>query len=238
MSLTSAWKPVLLIFGVLWAATTFAGGTDTTDQGKTAATVATATTEVPQEEVGNSEPFKALTVGEYFSCRIPARWWQEDYAFGLSAEEEKVFGVTLRAPESRMVPVKISVRYYAEGNLLYKSLDHFVTLHAQSIFGPFESDHYGPLTKATISGREAVTFERRKNEFVATPNLEDPTEDDDSIVYERRERMATPISVTERFIAVPAKSGFYVLRYSAPTEDFPEFVKIFEQVTASFEPLQ
>jgi len=238
MSLTSAWKPVLLIFGVLWAATTLASGADTVDQGKTAATVATANTEVQREKVGDSEPFTPLTVREYFSCRIPARWWQEDNTYGLSAEEKKVFGVTLHAPESRMVPVKISVHYYAEGNLLYKSLDQFVTLHAQSIFGTFEGDRYGPVTKTTISGRTAVTFERRKNEFVATPNLEDPTADDGSIVYERRERMATPVSVTERFIAVPAKSGFYALRYSASTEDFPEFVKTFEQVTASFKALQ
>ena len=100
MSLTSAWKPVILIFGVLWAATTLASGADTADQRRTAATVATATTEVPRERVDDSEPFTPFTVGEYFSCRIPARWWQEDYALGLSAEEKKIFGVTLHAPES------------------------------------------------------------------------------------------------------------------------------------------
>lgn len=179
--------------------------------------------------------FEDLTVGNYFSCRIPLGWGKDDYPFGLSPTEKKIYGLMLYGPGYGPVPVRISVYYYAAENLLYKSIGQFVELHSQPLFGPMEGDNYGPVTEATVADRKAMIFERQKSEFVPMlPGINEPAEDDGKVY----ERMARPVPVIERFVVVPAESGFYALRYYAPAENFQDFLSIFEEVTASFRPLQ
>lgn len=182
--------------------------------------------------------FVPLTIGDDFSCEIPADWSIENTAFGLSQEEKKAYGVKLQGPWNGEIPVKISVYYYANGNLLYKSVDHYLRLFSQPALGvALEGSIYGPVVPATVSGRKALAFERLKNEYVPIRNGLGPLDKPaggDARVYEKPEMMARPVPIRERFVVLPAESGFYTLRYSAPVENFKEFLPIFEKVTATF----
>lgn len=178
-----------------------------------------------------------VAVGEYFSCAVPRDWGEARYSGGLSPEEKGVYGVTLDGPWRGETPVRISVIYYAEGNLLYKSADHYIRLFSEPALGvTLEGNSYGQVTSAIVSGKSAKVFERIKTEFVTVHSRLDALDGSggrDPRVYERREMMARPVPVRERFVVVPAKSGFYALRYSAPAEHFQVFQDGFEKVVFS-----
>ena len=201
---------------------------------------------VPYDLVADSpdpDGFITVTVGDYFTCDIPPDWGRTDGAtVGLSDEEKKTYGIKLQAPFWGEVPTRISVYYYAEGNLLYKSADHYLRLFAQPALGTaLEGSSYGAVSPTVISGREGVTFERVKNEYLPLNNTISPIDgenDNNPLVYERREMMARPVPVRERFVVLPAPPGFHALRYSAPEEDFAEALPVFEKVVATFHALK
>jgi len=182
--------------------------------------------------------FRQVTVGEYFACAVPLEWVEDSYPLGLSAEEKKVYGITLHGPWRGEIPVKISIQYYATGNLLYSSVDHYIRVFSKPALGvALEGNSYGPVTSTNLSGRSAKVFERLKNEYLPIRNQLNPFNEPDSKgarIYETKEMMAKPVPVKERFVVLPSKSGFYALHYSSHAESFQEFLAIFEKVTASF----
>lgn len=187
--------------------------------------------------------FITVTVGDYFTCAIPTDWGRTDgQTFGLSDEEKKTYGIKLEAPFWGEIPTRVSIYYYAEGNLLYKSVDHYLRLFAQPALGvALEGSSYGAVSPMVISGREGVTFERVKNEYLPLNRTISPVDREDGnspLIYERRELMARPVPVKERFVVLPAPSGFHALRYSAPEEDFPEALPVFEKIVATFHALK
>lgn len=200
---------------------------------------------VPCDIVENTHDLSSLAplaTGGYFRCNIPQGWSRIGAIFGLSADEKKVYGVELRGPWVGEIPPRITVNYYAEGNLLYSSVDHYLRVFAQPALGvALEGSSYGAISPAIVSGREGMTFERIKSEYVPLNNTIGPVDreaGDDPRVYERREMMARPVPVRERFVVLPASSGFYAMRYSAAEEHFPEFLSAFEQIVATFHALK
>lgn len=180
---------------------------------------------------------KPLSAANFFRYQVPAGWSAvPEHSFGLSAEEKKVFAVTLHGPLRGEIPLRISAAYYAQGNLLYKSVEQYVR-----IFSPV-SPGTGPARPITVSGKEARMFERERKEFLPmhrSIGSSDSPSRDDPRVYERRgEMMARAVPVRERFVVIPGKAGFHALRYSAAAEDFQEFLPDFEKLTATFEILE
>lgn len=187
---------------------------------------------------------KPLSAANFFRYQVPAGWSAiPEHPFGLSAEEKKVFAVTLHGPWRGEIPVRISAAYYAQGNLLYKSVEQYLR-----IFSPVspdadpEADAQGRAWPITVSGKEARMFERERTEFMPMHRLIDPNDSpprDDPRVYENRgEMMARAVPVRERFVVIPGKTGFHALRYSAEAKDFQEFLPDFEKLTATFEILE
>jgi hypothetical protein len=196
---------------------------------------------VPADLFPEEPDYKPVDVGSYFSCDVPPDWSRvEGTGFGLSDEEKKTYGITLGAPESGEIPVRISLYYYAEGNLMYKSVDHYLNLFAKPALGvALEGSSYNEVTPAKVGSRDGMMFERLKQEFVPLHNsLDVPgSPGREGIVYERRrEMMARAVPVKERFMLLPAKAGFYALRYSAPADKFVKYLPVFEQVTKRFYP--
>ena len=71
-------------------------------------------------QAGAKEAATAYTEDGYFTVKIPAGWYKADAAFGLSQEEKKVYGAEFLGPEDADgIVSKISVRYYAPGNMLH-----------------------------------------------------------------------------------------------------------------------
>jgi hypothetical protein len=142
-----------------------------------------------------------VSSGSYFKCSIPANWSVYDLVFGLSAEEKKVFGVTLLGPQNgRPVVPEISVHYYAPGNLLHKTMDRFIRLHSEPVFdSQLEGESHGKVRQVEIVGRKAKAFERISVRFVGKRALNMPK-----------------VSIFEKYVVVPAGNGegFYVLKFS------------------------
>ena len=164
-----------------------------------------------------------VSSGNYFKCSIPADWSVYDPVFGLSAEEKKVYGVTLFGPQngSPVSPV-ISIHYYAPGNLLHKTMDRFVRLHSGPVLGfVLEGKSYGEVRQIEIAGREAKTFERIDIKFIGHEVMNPPR-----------------VSIFEKFIVIPARKdeGFYVLELSVPDETKDKYKGIFEESVKSFLP--
>jgi hypothetical protein len=164
-----------------------------------------------------------VSQGSYFKCSVPAGWSVYDPGFGLSAEEKKVYGLTLFGPPNgSRVSSTISIYYYAPGNLLHKTMDLFVRRHAAPVPGlAAEGASYGEVRRIMIAGREAKTFERKNIRFIG-------------------ERSMNPdkVALFEDFIVVPAlkDAGFYVLELSVPDEAKNRYTGIFEHVVKSFLP--
>ena len=164
-----------------------------------------------------------VSYGNYFKCRIPANWSVFTPGFGLSEEEKKVYGVTLFGPQNGSpVSPLISMHYYAPGNLLHKTMDRFVRIHAGPVFGvASEEESFGKIQQIKIAGREAKTFERIDIRFIGKHVINQPK-----------------VQVFERFIIIPARDdeGFYVLKLSVPKEIKDKYKEIFEESVKSFLP--
>lgn len=187
-------------------------------------------------EVPDPYGFVTVEVGDYFSCDIPPDWSRIDNygsGYGLSNEEKKTHGFYLNAPSPSEVPVTIAIFYYAEGNLMYTSLDHYLRVFSQSApEGDGDGNDYGTITPMTVAGREGMVFESISVRSVpgGTGVSGKPG------VYIKPGLNARRVPVRERFVVLPAKPGFYALRYTATEEKFQEFLPVFEQVTQRFFP--
>ncbi|MEZ4601145.1 MAG: hypothetical protein R2940_15250 [Syntrophotaleaceae bacterium] len=187
---------------------------------------------------------KPITVDPYFSCVIPADWSEGNSYAGsaLSPEEKKVFGVEFSKYSWGPVPMRISVHYYAEGNLLHSTPELYIARKAHPVVEQAGKYRYGELFDTVVDGRPAKTFMRPYYQFVsAEPLLPGSSQDDpkdDARVYEGREMMARKEPLVERYVVVPADSGFYALVYSAPDDHFEEFLGVFDGLLDTFNPLR
>ncbi|MCJ7662645.1 MAG: hypothetical protein MUO24_00225, partial [Desulfobacterales bacterium] len=163
-----------------------------------------------------------VSEGRYFKVSLPSAWGKTDESFGLSAEEKKVYGVDVLGPSSNdgMASV-IAVHYYAPGNLLYKTMEGFINIHAQPALGVnLDGEEYGPVRVASVAGRSAKVFERKVYEYLQ-PRVIDPKK----------------VALYERYVVLSAQKGFYALWYSAPEDIAEKYRGVFEKVISSFEPL-
>jgi hypothetical protein len=164
-----------------------------------------------------------VSSGSYFKCSIPVNWSVYSPGFGLSEEEKKVYGVILFGPQNgSQVSTLISIHYYAAGNIMHKTMDKFIRIHAEPVFGvTSERQSYGEVQQIKIAGREAKTFERIDIKFIGERAINMPK-----------------VSIYEKFIVIPALNdkGFYVLQLSVPAEIKDKYKGIFEESVKSFSP--
>lgn len=187
-------------------------------------------------EAPDPDGFVTVAVGDYFSCDVPPDWSRIDnygFGYGLSNEEKKTYGFYLQAPASSEVPVTIAIFYYAEGNLMYRSMDQYIRGFSQSApEGDGAGNDYGKIAPITVAGREGMVFESIsvRSVPVGTSVSSKPG------VFIRPGLNARRVVVRERFVVLPAKQGFYALRYTATEGKFQEFLPVFEKVTQRFFP--
>lgn len=188
-----------------------------------------------------TEAERTITVGGHFSVVAPTGWASTiESPSALSPDEKQAWGLILHGPSPGEVVSRISVHYFANDGLPYRSINHYLNVFAKPALGvALAGSEYGPVGDATVAGRAAKVFERTRNEFVPARNLidfDDKGERREPRVYDRREMMARPVAVRERLVVIPAESGFFALRYSARQVDFNAFVPEFEKVLARFVP--
>ncbi|MCE5312678.1 MAG: hypothetical protein LLF86_05945 [Nitrospiraceae bacterium] len=190
------------------------------------------------EDTSTNQEFVSYEYKGFFVCDIPKQWSINDgtMQFGLKPEEKKVYGIYLYGPSEADIPVRISVHFYAEGNLLHKSMERYIKAHSQPILGYVpEGSSYGPVQEITIAGRKAKKFEQKKSEFVGSRSLLPDPGAKDPRVYEK---MARKVYALEQYIVIPAEKGFYVLSLRTPEDSASLFQPVFDRVVNSFKPLK
>ena len=156
-----------------------------------------------------------------FTIYRPSGWTMSAAASALSDKEKKVFGAEFTGPASADGQAKISVMYYAPGNLLHKTPERFISLHSRPPFGVnADKKVYGPVKDGLAGGYRAKLFERKVFEYLPAGSMD-----------------AKKTAFYDYFAVVPAKQGFYVLRYTAPADIAKVNFKTYEAVLASFRPL-
>lgn len=173
-----------------------------------------------EEKSAAGEEF--LSEGGYFKIDLPPGWSKAEQFFGLSAEEKKVYGIDLLGPVSPdNITSRIAVHYYAPGNIIHRTMDRFIKLNAQSALGAnLDGEEYSPVKDEPAAGRPAKVFGRKTYEYLP-PETINPKK----------------IPIREWFVVIPAKQGFYVLRYSAGEDIAEQYRDVFEKVVNSFKPL-
>ncbi|MFH1830613.1 MAG: hypothetical protein ABH871_07545 [Pseudomonadota bacterium] len=158
----------------------------------------------------------------YFTVEIPAGWLKADVAFGLSQEKKKVYGANfLAASDSDGLAPRISVHYYAQGNLLHKTADKFIRTHSEPVLGATDDGrYYSPVKKGLVGKYHAKVFECNTFEYIPPESIDQKK-----------------IPVYEKFAVVPAKAGFYVLSLYSPMETSKANLKAYKSVLASFKAL-
>jgi hypothetical protein len=171
-----------------------------------------------------------ISDGNYFKCLLPEGWSRYE-APDYSREASKVYGIEVYQGSSEH-RVGVSVKYYAGDNKLHKSAEKFIGIHSRPVFGgpEKEGEKYGPVKEILMQGVKAKTFERVRYEF--EDHIYNPVS---KRYYEPMNPRKFPID--ERYIVIPAKEGFYVLRYTASPDTVKRFEGVFQTVLNSFEPL-
>ncbi len=166
--------------------------------------------------------------GNYFECLLP-EGWSRDEAPDPSRDATRVYGIEVHQGrlENR---VGISVKYYAVDNRLSKSAEKFIDTHSRPVLGgpEQEGEKYGAVQEVLIKDVKAKTFTRALYEY------------EDHVVDPASGRYYEPMTprkfpMVERFIVIPAKAGFYVLRYKAPPDAEKSLEGVFQRVLDSFE---
>ena len=158
----------------------------------------------------------------YFEVRFPAGWQKTEAPFGLSDAEKKVYGAEVSGErDADGLAPKISVRYYAPGNLLHKTAEKFIRTHSRPALGAALDGQKYSSVKRGLAGRQyARVFDRKIFDFTPQESLH-----------------PKKIAVYEKFHVVPVKDGFFVLRYSAPAARAKAHLRDYAAVVASFKPL-
>lgn len=164
---------------------------------------------------------QSYTLKNCFSLTVPGGWSREAEPYGLSDSEKKVYGTDFLAPDPGQIPVRISVKYYAPGNLVQPTYEKYIKTHASSALGAnLDKKVYGKVTSGKAGNYYAKVFERKVFEY-----------------FPKRSLKAKKIYIYEKFYVVPVKHGFYVLRYTSPMNLARANLKTFESSAATFRPL-
>ena len=154
-----------------------------------------------------------------FTASIPSDWVR--YEDIMDSEATREYGVDLRGPKNADgAYVTIDIIYYAPDHDMFKTAEDFIRANAnlrETLKAQGES--VTPVTTTQIAGRDAVQFDKKAILFLPFDSA-DPKK----------------IMMFERLIIMKGKEGFYLLKYSAPEDLAAQYLKVFDQVAASFKP--
>lgn len=163
------------------------------------------------------QPFEAT--GGYFSCEIPVQEWSLKADPEFDAEYNE-YGLELLGPRAEKAPVIIYVTYYAPESD-FAGHEDFIERNTRNVAGErkTKTDTFGQAQPMEKDGLKVFFFDRER-----LIHLYPTTKSDESVM------------IKEKLYVVPAKSGFYVLHYSAPSSVYEQHLPAFERVFSTFKP--
>lgn len=153
----------------------------------------------------------------YFSCSVPATWMLERDK--EKDEQYRIYEIQLLAPKSEKAPTSVFVSYYAKDNGDFSNYQNFISRNSKNVLGETKStrETYEPLKKITIAGRKGFELSNEVLEYLHPQSKSDES-----------------VQMKEKMYVLPAKDGFYVLKFSAQKAAFMENLPIFEKIARSF----
>lgn len=167
---------------------------------------------------GQGKEFKAFSLESYFSCEVPQKWQLVQKA---DQERMGVFKIGLIAPNAEKIPVAVYVSYFSKANKYFKDYKDYVDSNSADDTGiAAQTDKYGPVKAKDLNKRKAFEFDREEKQY-----LHPDSKSDGSVILK------------EKFYVLPAKEGFFVMRFSAPKAVFLKHLPVFERVARTFKGL-
>jgi len=153
----------------------------------------------------------------YFTCSVPADWSLERDQ--EKDEDYKIYEIQLLAPKSEKASTAINVSYYAKDNEDFSDYQNFISRNSKNVLGETKSarEMYEPLKKVTLAGRKGFELSNEVMEYLHPESKSDES-----------------VQMKEKMYVLPAKEGFYVLKFSAEKTAFIANLPIFEKVAKSF----
>lgn len=157
-----------------------------------------------------ASPRPAILMDAAFELRLPSGWSRKP-------GEMKML-VLVGPADADRVSALITARYYPPGDTAFPDMDAF--LKRQTAPPLFEgSPKTETLPDLTVAGRKARHLARDASEFVPPSSME-----------------TREVPVREEVVALPAKTGFYVLTYRSPKSLHKKSRPAFQAVLKSFKP--
>lgn len=166
--------------------------------------------------------FKSYVMDKnYFSCIVPVDWDLEREK--ERDEEYRIYEIQLIGPDVGRETMSIFVSFYAKDNEDFNGYRDFVKSNSSNVAGETKTsrENYQPVKNVKVAGRKAKLLVRERQVFLF-PN----SKSDDSV------------KIKEKLYVLPAKAGFYVLHFKAPSEAYPAYLPVFERVAESFKGLR
>ncbi|MDO8805996.1 MAG: hypothetical protein Q7R35_16385 [Elusimicrobiota bacterium] len=153
----------------------------------------------------------------YFSCSIPVDWSLERNQ--EKDEQYKIYEIQLLAPKAEKAPTSVFVSYYAKDNGDFNDYEDFISRNSKNVLGETKStrETYEPLKKITMAARKGFELSNEVMEYLHPESKSDES-----------------VQMKEKMYVLPAKDGFYVLKFSAQKTAFIANLPIFEKIAKSF----
>lgn len=181
------------------------------------ASISTAVCAAPQGKAKGVRFESYAMDNDYFSCKVPADWTLERDKD--KDEDYKIYEIQLLAPKADKAPTSVFVSYYAKENEDFSDFQNFISRNSTNVFGETKSvrENYEPLKRVTVAGRKGFELSNEVMEYLNPQSKSDES-----------------VQLKEKMYVLPAKDGFYVLKYSAQKSAFIENLPVFEKIAKSF----
>lgn len=155
-----------------------------------------------------------------FTCEIPGGWEvKRDKEKELKAKIRKL---ELSGPRSGNAPVLIYAAHYRKGSAAFVDYRDFIERNSMNILGETESEteKFSPVKETTLAGKKAFEFDSEIKEYLHPESRSDEG-----------------VMIKEKFYVIPARDGFFVLRYYSPASAFSKHLPVFKKLVSTFKPL-
>jgi polyhydroxyalkanoate synthesis regulator protein len=154
---------------------------------------------------------------KYFSCSIPDSWALERDQ--KRDERYKIYEIQLLAPKADKAPTSIFVSFFAKDNADFNDYQDYIDSNSKNALGETKSarENYEPVKKMKLGGRAAFELSSEAMKYLHPQSKSDES-----------------VQLKTKMYVLPAKEGFYVLRFSAAKTAFLEHQAVFEKIAKSF----
>jgi len=167
-------------------------------------------------QAGKDGMEKYICDGSFFTALVPSDWEKEDDV--TAGRQEKQYGVDMFAPGGPPAPAAISLLYFGPDHAQFKTFEKYIATQMSTVHR-VKGEVSGKVKDTVVNNRYAKTFDKKSYDMVPP--------------YSPK---AVKVEMFERFVIIPAKTGFYVLNFKSAKGDAKKYLAVFEKIAKTFKP--